>query len=444
MNTENTVLQFIRENNLINSGDTVICGLSGGADSCSMVHLLFSLREKLGFDLVCAHLNHMLRDSEATRDEEFSKEYCSFLGIPFYSKKADVYTFAKGNGLSVEDAGRQIRYAFFDEIAEATGANKIATAHNRGDNAETVFMHIIRGCGIKGLCGIDPMRGRIIRPLLLLSRKDIEQYCADNRINYITDSTNLHTDYTRNKVRLSIFPQLQELNPSVEQSLCRLAENARRSCAYTDKIIENIHLYKDINSCFAPLNEIIEIDISFYGALIGKMLKTAELSCEPSQKNLDAVYSLVHSDKTTGSIDLGGNIIARLSYDKFVIIDKGNPSEFEYKLTESETININGLKIFISNLPFEKAEACIPLFEDYNDLTVRSRKTGDKIKINGMTRKLQDVFVNMKIDRMLRDRLVIITQGGQIVWTQRVGTDDKIKTMQGFPKKYIIIEKLGE
>ena len=168
-----SVLSHIRKYNLISPGDSIICGLSGGADSCAMVSILNELRQDLNFSLICAHLNHGLRGEEALRDELFAKEFAQKLNLPFYSETADVASVAKEQSLSLEDAGRKVRYAFFRKLMTKTGANKIATAHNKNDNAETILMHITRSSGIKGICGIPPMRDDIIRPILVLSRSEI-------------------------------------------------------------------------------------------------------------------------------------------------------------------------------------------------------------------------------------------------------------------------------
>ena len=189
MNTKDLVLTFIKENNLINSGDTVICGLSGGADSCAMVHLLHSLKNQLGFSVICAHLNHMIRGEEAERDQTFAEAFAKALSLPFYSMRQDVPLMAKELGISVEEAGRKARYEFFRSLKKDS-SYKIATAHNKNDNAETVLMHIVRGCGINGLSGIPVCRKDIIRPVLNLSRKEIEDYCRENNICFITDSSN--------------------------------------------------------------------------------------------------------------------------------------------------------------------------------------------------------------------------------------------------------------
>lgn len=189
---------------------TVLCAVSGGRDSMALLHILLRLAEGTGLAVAAAHFNHRLRPT-ADRDERFVRDWCGEHGVPFLAGSGDVRSCAGGTG--VEDAARKLRYAFLEEAADRLGACRIATAHHRDDNAETVLLHLLRGTGLRGLCGIPPVRGRIIRPLLEISRGEIDAYVAENRIPYVEDETNGDTAYTRNRLRLEALPLLEEISP---------------------------------------------------------------------------------------------------------------------------------------------------------------------------------------------------------------------------------------
>ena len=434
MKTRNLVLTYIKENNLINSGDTVICGLSGGADSCAMVHILAKLKDELGISVICAHLNHMIRGEEADRDMAFAKAFAQHLDLPFFGESRDIPAMAQALGISLEDAGRRARYDFFHSLIK-TGCYKIATAHNKNDKAETVLMHIVRGCGVNGLQGIPPRRGEIIRPLLNVSRNEIEQYCRENDIHYITDSTNLQTDYTRNRFRLEVMPMLRQINPRVDDALCRLAQNAEQLKALT---CCSLAVTAEKNEASVSLADLCAMAEGLYPDLLKKMLNMAGLELEVTAKTAQAVKKLVSSGKTTGIADLGKGITARLSYDKLIIAKIPPAEDFEYTLSPGKALKFPHMEISISET--------IPEEDDYLPIcgepviTLRNRRPGDKMKINGMTRKLQDMLVNLKVDRTLRGKLVIIAFDGNPVWAEKIGRSDTVKNVAG-AEKYIVIKK---
>ena len=212
------VTAFIEDNRLLENGDTVIVALSGGADSVTLLHILNSIKELYNLTLRAAHLNHGIRGEEADRDEDFVRKLCESMGVPLDVRREDIPAIAKESGKSEELCGREVRYAFFDALCEQYGA-KIATAHNRDDHAETVLWNLVRGAGLSGLCGIPVRRGGIIRPLLGCSRAQIEAYCAENQLAYVTDSTNLTAAYTRNRIRLEVMPILRQLNENAEGNI---------------------------------------------------------------------------------------------------------------------------------------------------------------------------------------------------------------------------------
>ena len=230
-------LDFIKKNELIKYGDKILVGLSGGADSVCLTHILYTLGERMGLTLYTAHLNHGIRGAEAERDEMFAEEFSRQLGIECFVKHADVKSCARLTGESEELCGRRLRYEFFDELCEKHGIDKIATAHNKNDNAETILMNFIRGSSLAGLCGIPVRRDNIIRPVLCLTRDEITEYIDKNNLKYVTDSTNLEEVYTRNKIRRRLMPEIEsDFNPNFISAVVRNSENLQKDRELLDAL----------------------------------------------------------------------------------------------------------------------------------------------------------------------------------------------------------------
>ncbi len=220
-----TVRATIREYNLISSKETVLVGLSGGPDSVALLHVLLSLAPSMGFKVTAAHLNHGIRGGEADRDEEFVRELCDFLGVPLCVERADIPGLAKKNGWTLEQAGREERYAFLRRAGKSFGAGRIAVAHHMDDQAESILLHLTRGTGLAGLVGMMPAREEIIRPLLFVRRSDVETYLAQEGLAYCVDATNLETGSTRNRLRLELIPYVEDnINPAFVKTLCSMGE----------------------------------------------------------------------------------------------------------------------------------------------------------------------------------------------------------------------------
>lgn len=238
MNLVDKAVTFTSENCLFSAPCHVLVGLSGGADSMALLHLLLHWPvERLKVSAV--HIHHGLRADTADRDEVFVREYCEVHGVPLTVIHEDVSQIAGDEQLTLEEAGRRVRYAHFEAVRRSVGADYIVTAHTASDQVETMLMHLIRGCGLDGLVGIPAMRGCIRRPLLCCTREEIEQYCAENEIPYVVDETNADIRFTRNFIRHRVLPTMREVNPAVERALLRMREHAEEDAAYICQVAQD-------------------------------------------------------------------------------------------------------------------------------------------------------------------------------------------------------------
>ena len=236
------VIKTIKKYNLINKGDKIVLGVSGGPDSISMLDILNSIKDEIGFEIYVAHINHLIRE-EAIDDEKYVEEYCKKNNIEFFAKRIDVLKIADAQKIGTEEAGRKARYEFFEEIYSKVEANKIAIAHNKNDKAETIIMHLLRGSGLSGLKGIEPIRdNKYIRPLIECERSEIEKYCDENNLNPRIDKTNFENEYTRNKIRNIVIPYIKkEFNPNIVETLDRLSEVATDESNYINRQVQNTY-----------------------------------------------------------------------------------------------------------------------------------------------------------------------------------------------------------
>lgn len=236
------VLQTIKKYNLIQNGDKIVLGVSGGPDSISMLDILNEIKNdkkiNLDFDIIVAHVNHMIRE-EAIEDQKFVGEFCKKINVQFYSKSIDVQKIANTNKIGTEEAGRNARYDFFDEILNKTNSNKIAIAHNKNDKVETIIMNVLRGSGITGLKGIQAINNKYIRPLIECERYEIEEYCKEKNIQARIDRTNFENVYSRNKTRNIIIPYIkEEFNPNIVKTIDRLSELVKEEDEYLESLVK--------------------------------------------------------------------------------------------------------------------------------------------------------------------------------------------------------------
>lgn len=259
---EEKFLKTIKENNLIQKEDIIVVGVSGGPDSITLLYCLNKYKEKFSCKLVVAHINHLIRE-DSTEDEKFVESVCKKLNIKCYIKRVNVLEIAKKEKRGTEEVGRKIRYAFFDYVSKKENANKIAIAHNMNDNAETMLMNLVRGCGLVGLEGIQAIEyNKYIRPLINCKREEIEKYCEKNNLEPRIDYTNKENIYKRNEIRNELIPYLKKLNPNIIQNLSNLSKIINDENKYINKQVENIY-----NKISSENKNKIELDLNKFNEL---------------------------------------------------------------------------------------------------------------------------------------------------------------------------------
>ena len=277
--------------NLIKDGDKIVLGVSGGPDSMCMLDMMRELKEEknIDFERYVAHVNHMIRE-EAIEDEKYVQNYCLKHNIKFFVKRVDVQKIANDKKIGTEEAGRKVRYDFFEEVLQKTGSNKIAIAHNKNDKIETIIMHLLRGSGLSGLKGIEPIRdNKYIRPLIECERQEIEQYCENRKLQPRIDKTNFENEYTRNKIRNIVIPYIKkEFNPNIIQTLSRLSEVATDESNYIDlqtqKIYNKLLIEKKDKQIILKLNEFNQQENVIQKRLVLKTIKELNGSTDRIEK----------------------------------------------------------------------------------------------------------------------------------------------------------------
>ncbi len=414
--TLNRVLRTIKEHSLIKSGSKVLVALSGGADSVALTHILHSISKELGITLYCAHLNHGIRGEEALRDEKFAAEFSKSLGIECFIKRVDIPKIS--NGISEELIGRNERYKFFDELCKSNNISYVATAHNKNDNAETMLMNFMRGATLGGLSGIPYKRGNIIRPILDISREEIEEYCKKNSLGYVTDSTNLEEDYTRNKIRLSLIPKIQkEFNPSFVSTITSNAQYISDDNDYIEEVVQNEY-NNNVKNGKVSIKYITSLHNSIQRRIIYKMICQAYgCNYDVSSKYIEAVYNLIVSKSSGKSVDLGNNVKACIEYDTLIISKDTNTSaEFEYILPIGEEVYVKEAGIYIKAIYTDSDSGDCFSIPQNTVIKVRNRRNGDVFFPCGMngSKKIKQYFTDEKIPLSQRNKICIITFNNEI------------------------------
>lgn len=440
----NKIKNFIDKYNMIQKGDRIVVGVSGGADSVCLFDVLLKLAPVYGHTLFVVHVNHGIRGKEADEDEAYVKKLCLDNQVSFTAIKTDVRAIAVKEGLSEEEAGRKVRYEAFYHCFTENKCNKIAIAHNKNDNAETILFHLFRGSGIKGLTGIQPVRDVIIRPLLNTGRDEIEAYLNENGISYRTDRTNLTSDYTRNKIRHQIISfAKEEINSAAVEHIVSAANKLAEIESYLEKNIEigfrnSVTYLEEKKSYVIDINKLKQEDPVLQKGIIRRTLtQLATRAKDLETLHVELVLDLM--EKQSGKVlNLPYGILAMKSYGTIILKtvkrDENQPGVKDSKFLTEQKLNIPGITYLPQTNQFLRTKlinykknmiiprnGCTKWF-DYdkikNTILVRTRREGDYIQIDsaGNKKKIKSLFIDEKIPRELRELLPLVADGSHIMW----------------------------
>lgn len=426
---------YIEEFHMLERGDKIVIGVSGGADSVCLLQLLSALSEEFELQLFAVHVEHGIRGEEAVEDMQFVRAYCKSLNVPCKTCACDVPKLSAEWKMSEEETGRKVRYELFEQTAKEWGANKIAVAHHKNDQAETILYHLFRGSGLKGLSGMAPVRGMLIRPLLCVSRREIEDYLKKNRILYRTDSTNAETAYIRNKIRLKLLPFAEkEINSEAVEHIVKAGSYIADAQSFLEKYAQSVYsrLVKEgEENCRVAAEELLrEEKIVQNWVLILCIHKLAGTRRNLTNRHIEAVRELLY--KESGKrLGLPYHITARKAYGVLVLEqaegEERSKSEPVFVPSEGEIIEpVSGIKLvfeLVNRKKVEKIEEnCYTKWFDYDKIKstvqLRTRQQGDYLCIDGQgsRQKLKSFFINKKIPREDRERIMLLADGNHILW----------------------------
>jgi tRNA(Ile)-lysidine synthase len=456
----------IKKHSMLDPGDKVLAGVSGGADSIALLHILLKLASEFDLSLGIAHFNHGLRPAESERDAEFVKSVAENLNLPFYNQKVDVKNFSIHHKLSIEEAGRVLRYKFLNETAQKHGFDKIALGHQKEDMAETILINILRGSGSRGISGIPPKRDMIIRPLININRTGVEFFLQSENIAHITDSSNIDPQFLRNRIRHCLIPLMaSEYNAEIVENLNRTAEILRDEQTWLDSMVEPLlkrtKLPGDNTNFNLSIPELKKMPIAAARRIIRQAVREIKGNLYGiGFKHIDAILDLIYSKNKNSQFDLPGPVGIKRENDKLVIIRRKNNTRFkkdgsnqhefqqplfEYQINGPQTIFIKEIhKLFqLSELSSNEViclkksnHYAIDPQEGYIDmaslcypLILRSFRAGDRFQPLGLKgfQKLKKFFINNKVPFSQKKNIPILECSGKIVWVAGYRIDDSVR-----------------
>lgn len=400
----NKLKAFARQHEMLCPGDEVVCAVSGGADSMALLWAMYLLKDTLQITLSAAHFNHHLRGEESCRDEDFVREFCRSYRIPFTSGNGQVTAGEKG----LEAAAREARYAFLRSLP-----GKIATAHTADDNAETILMHLVRGTGLKGLGGIAPVRGTLIRPMLPITRAEVLAFLEAYHIPYVEDSSNREDDFLRNRLRHHVMPLLKEENPSLSQNLSAMALRLRQDEQALSEVADR--------QMTDSVTQLQAMQPGIRSRVLSGMLIDAGVK-EPEAEHIRAMEKLVFSHNPSAKVDFPGGVCFARSYDRLQVSVHEEP-------LQTRQLNCPGVTVIPA---CEMQIICMPNTEKtYNTDSfpvamqgtpvVRAKQAGDTICLSGGTKSLKKLFIDRKIPAAQRDRIPVIADDAGVLAVAGIG-----------------------
>ena len=454
------VRETVNAHNMLQSGDRVLCALSGGIDSICLLDVLCTLKETYSLEIFAAHLNHSLRGEDSDRDEQFVRALCAERGISLFTQKVNIAGIAKAQKISVELAAREERYRFFEKLASENTLHKIAVAHHANDHAETVLFHMIRGCGLKGLGGILPVRGNIIRPLLFLSRGEIEEHLKQRGLAFVFDLSNNDILYTRNKIRHEILPVVNNINPNYAESFLQLSQIALDAqafledcaqkeysscvCENSDSLRVNKELflslpnalrYPLLSLCFRRLGE-QELPLKLFQEIL-YLFQSAHVSKRKNCFNLEIISSYTCVVLKKKLAEIPSFFQKELLMPEGLLFSKRGRYRISYRIEPFCEKNMQNIqkKFNIAYLDYDKMSF---------SLFVRERKSGDSyrpVAFSG-TKLLKKMMIDRKIEKNLRDEIPVFVSGDTIAWVYSFPVSEHFKVDE--TTKTVLIIKISE
>lgn len=425
---------------MIESGDRVLLGFSGGIDSATLLDILHHMRKNLPFDLGVAHVNHLLRGEESERDEDFTRAIARGYDIPYHVKRIDVKEYARARGISAQHAGRDIRYSFFNELSEMQRYTKIAIAHNLDDQVETFLLRLAKGTGIRGLSSIPPVRDKIIRPFLTTFRAEIEAYALSHSIRYVVDSSNEKVKYERNFIRHKVMPVLRELNPSFDEKVVSvLGDISRINGIFEEKKRSFMECFveKRADGICIPIGDLRHLDEEVRFRVLSDVFASI-VPFSLLREHMRLIEKIIKSPRPNLSLDLPFSVRIVRSYDILRITTEHLPPKTAeiWPLDQgSNTLLSLGVEVDLRTVenPGESyPDDALTAWFDLNmceHLTVRTYRAGDRFVPLGMASpvKLKDFFISRKIPREARYRIPLIMSNENIIWVVGHRIDERYR-----------------
>lgn len=409
------VKDYIKKHKLLSLSDLYIVALSGGADSVALLLLL----DEMGYKVHALHCNFHLRGEESDRDERFCEDLCLKKNIPFHRIHFDTLMYAETHKMSVEMAARELRYRYFEQLRKDIGAEGICVAHHQDDTVETVLLNLVRGTGLRGLTGIQPRNGAILRPLLCVTRTEIEAYLATKQQDYVTDSTNLETDFVRNKIRLQVVPLLRQLNPAVSENIVRTAEHLTEAQKVLDAVVDTYKRSNQLDLCALQ-----QVGSAEY--IVFEWLKQYGFNGSQVQQVISAETGSIFSSPTGYEVLKDRDrLLVEPTIMAFTPIRI--PEEGTYVLPDDRRLNVRRSNPFVSK---DSHEATLDARQVRFPLTVRRVEEGDWMIPYGMTGRklLSDLMTDLKMSLFDRRRqLVVVDAQGAVVWAIGLRTDHRCR-----------------
>ena len=427
---ENKVLKNLKDYKLVSNGDLIVVGISGGVDSVVLLHVLNRLKSNLGFNLLAVHVNHNIRGTEAKRDQQFVVDFCNEIGVKLVQRDVYALEYAKNKKMTVEQSARELRYLEFDRVLEQYRGSKIAVAHNKDDQAETILMHLFRGAGLDGLVGMTYSSKNLIRPLLNVSRKEIEDYAEANGLKHVVDSTNLENKYTRNFVRNEILPKIEAIYPSAKSNICATAEKLAEIKEVVDGSLDNGYIAIKSDKSVNLSNDVLSLSGAQQKLLIKKCFGMVNGCVDIEEKHILQVKTFMNS-QVGKQIDLPNGI-------------EVNRTRLGLEFAQKKEIYFKSVKFTGSNNAINTPNGSIyhevvkqanigdgNLYCDLEKLVGSSWRLiekGDKFKrFGGKEKLLSDFLTDKKIDKNIKKGIVVLAKGKDVLVVPNIEISDYVK-----------------